>query len=74
MPGDHCDSKEKRLSATHFLFPGFAKGVYPAGHVEKEEREDVTWAYRGIDAGAPAPVSARRYEPWKRVVGRARWR
>lgn len=46
------DSAAKRCSALHFLMPGYAKAVIPAGTVDQADRQDVIWCYRGISAAA----------------------
>ena len=53
------DSAVKRASATHFLVPGYALGVYPSGTVD---RQASAWCYSGI--AAEAAVTKRKGIPW----------
>ena len=63
------DSAFKRCSATHFLIPGFAKGVFPGGAgVSQAERQDVSWCYGGILAGAGAGVTIPIFEYHYRML------
>lgn len=49
------DSAAKRVSATLFLVPSYAIGVFPDGTIGQGDRQASSWSYSGILAGgAPA--------------------
>ena len=49
------DSAAKRASATLFLVPSYAVGVFPDGTIGQGDRQASAWNYSGILAGGAAP-------------------
>lgn len=50
------DSAAKRASVTHFLVSSMPKGVIPGGSVDQADRQDASWAYRGILAAVTGVI------------------
>jgi len=51
------DTNNKRLTATLFLVPSYARGMFPDGTINQGDRQGMAWYYSGILAGAPPTPS-----------------
>lgn len=49
------DSAAKRASATLFLVPSYAVGVFPDGTIGQGDRQASSWSYSGILAAGAGP-------------------
>jgi len=45
------DTNNKRLTATLFLVPFYARGMFPDGTINQGDRQGMAWYYSGILAG-----------------------
>jgi len=44
------DTAAKRASATGFVIPSYAIGIFPDGTIERSDSQAATWLYSGIAA------------------------
>lgn len=51
------DTAAKRASATEFLVPFYAIGIFPDGAMAQNDRQAATWVYGGILADPPAAIA-----------------
>lgn len=50
------DTAAKRASATEFIVPSYAIGIFPDGAIAQNDRQSSTWVYGGILADPPAAL------------------
>jgi len=50
------DTAAKRASATEFLIPSYAIGIFPDGAIAQNDRQSASWAYGGILADPPPVI------------------
>jgi len=48
------DTNNKRLTATLFLVPSYARGMFPDGTINQGDRQGMAWNYSGILAPTPS--------------------
>lgn len=53
------DTRSKRASSVQMLVPSMVAPVFPNGAITQNDRQHIAWAYSGILAGPPTPVSVR---------------
>jgi len=62
------DSQKKRMSATMFLMPGYAKAIDPDGVHTQADRQEIAWVYSGISAYTPTAGAGEDDEPWQLII------
>ena len=66
------DTAAKRASATEFIVPSYAIGIFPDGSITADDRQAASWLYGGILATAPVviPKKLRSGSSWECLINR----
>jgi len=69
------DTAAKRASATEFIVPSYAIGIFPDGSITADDRQAASWLYSGILATAPVapvviPKKLRSGSSWECLINR----